>query len=103
MLPPSEEARMLRALLRFVLILVVVVAAAAFFFGYRWGGGRPSRATSEPGVTPQPGWTSGARAETTRGKTGAARAEGGGKNSVGTPKASGRIQDDGPCPEGHSH
>jgi hypothetical protein len=95
MLPPSEEARMLRALLRFVLILVVVVAAAAFFFGYRWGGGRSSSATSEPVVTTRPVGTSGAQAETTREKARAAGAEIGDKIAVGAEKASEGIEEAG--------
>jgi hypothetical protein len=95
MLPLSEEARMLRALLRFVLILVVVVAAAAFFFGYRWGGGRSSSATSEPVVTTRPVGTSGAQAETTREKARAAGAEIGDKIAVGAEKASEGIEEAG--------
>ena len=84
---------MIRALLRFVLILIVVVAAAAFFMGYRWGGTRSPRATSEPAASTRAVGTSGTQAETTREKARAAGAEIGDKIAVGAERASDGLEE----------
>jgi hyperosmotically inducible protein len=84
---------MVRALLRFVLILIVIVAAAAFFTGYRWGGVRTPKATSEPVTATTPLGTSGTQADTTREKARAAGAEIGDKIAVGAEKASDGIEE----------
>jgi hyperosmotically inducible periplasmic protein len=84
---------MVRALLRFVLILIVVVAAAAFFMGYRWGGVKAPRATTEPAAQTRPVGTTGTQADTTREKARAAGAEIGDKIAVGAERASEGIEE----------
>jgi len=83
---------MVRALLRFVLILIVVVAAAAFFMGYRWGGVKAPRATTEPAAQTHPVGTTGT-ADTTRERARAAGAEIGDKIAVGAERASDGIEE----------
>ncbi|HEY3160805.1 MAG TPA: BON domain-containing protein [Vicinamibacterales bacterium] len=84
---------MVRALLRFVLILIVVVAAAAFLMGYRWGGVKSPRATTEPATQTRPVGTTGTQADTTREKARAAGAEIGEKIGVGAERASEGIEE----------
>ena len=84
---------MVRALLRFVLILIVVVAAAAFFMGYRWGGVRTPRTTSEPVAQTRPVGTTGTQADTTREKARAAGAQIGETIAVGAEKASENLDE----------
>ena len=85
---------MVRALVRFILVIVIVVAAAAFFFGYRWGGTRIGRTTSEPATrTASPVGTTGSDADARRERARAAGAEIGDKVAVGAERAAETLEE----------